>query len=79
MSVLEIIAGVLLILCSVTITLLVLSQESKGKGLSAVIGGGMMEETRSRFGNSIMARYTKYAAIGLFVLAIAVNLINVLM
>lgn len=79
MSVLEIIAGILLILASAAIVLLVLSQESKGNGLSGVIGGGMAEDTRSRFGSSAIVRYTKYAAIALFVLTIAVGLINVLM
>ena len=60
------------------IAALVLMQESKGNGLSGVIGGGMAEDTRGRFGSSVMVRYTKYGAIAFFVLAIVVGVFNVL-
>ena len=40
MGVLEIISGVLLILCSIAIIVMVLFQESKGNGLSGAIAGG---------------------------------------
>ncbi len=51
MGVLEIISGVLLILCSIAIIVMVLFQESKGNGLSGAIAGGEMmgNEGRSRF------------------------------
>ena len=42
MGVLEIISGVLLILCSIAIIVMVLFQESKGNGLSGAIAGGEM-------------------------------------
>ena len=42
MGVLEIVSGVLLILCSLAILVMVLLQDSKGRGLSGVIGGGEM-------------------------------------
>ena len=50
MGVLEIISGVLLILCSIAIIVMVLFQESKGNGLSGAIAGGEMmgNEGRSR-------------------------------
>ena len=50
MTILEIISGVLLILCSIAIIVMVLFQESKGNGLSGAIAGGEMmgNEGRSR-------------------------------
>ncbi|MEG0769472.1 MAG: preprotein translocase subunit SecG [Ruthenibacterium sp.] len=77
MGVLEIISGVLLILCSIAIILMVLFQESKGNGLSGVIGGGEMMENGGRSSNSMLAKYTKYAAIGFFVLAILVSVVSI--
>ena len=78
MSVLEIISGVLLIFCSLVIILLVLGQEAKGRGLSGVIGGGeMVEDNRGRFGSSRLAKYTKYAGVAFFVLAVVVGAFSV--
>ena len=70
MGVLEIISGVLLILCSIAIIVMVLFQESKGNGLSGAIAGGEMmgNEGRSRSSN---------AAIVFFVLAILVGVISI--
>lgn len=76
MSVLEIVSGAVLILCSIAIVLMVLLQESKGDGLSGVISGGEMMENNSRSTNSVLAKYTKYAAIAFFVVALAVCLIS---
>ena len=75
MGVLEIISGVLLILCSIAIIVMVLFQESKGNGLSGAIAGG--SEGRSRSSNAMLAKYTKYAAIVFFVLAILVGVISI--
>ena len=79
MGVLEIISGVLLILCSIAIIVMVLFQESKGNGLSGAIAGGEMmgNEGRSRSSNAMLAKYTKYAAIVFFVLAILVGVISI--
>lgn len=78
MSVLEIVFGVLLILCSIAIILMVLFQESKGRGLSGVIGGGENGEN-SRTPNALLAKLTRYAAIAFFVLAITVSIISAAM
>lgn len=80
MSVLEIVSGVLLILASIVIVILVLLQDSKGNGLAGVIGGGemMMMDGRSRTPSGIMVKYTKIAAVVLFVLTIGVNVISAL-
>lgn len=78
MSVIEIVSSVLLLLSGIAIILFVLAQESKGRGLSGVMGSGeMVEDNRSRFGGSLLAKYTKYAGIVFFVLAILVNIGNV--
>lgn len=79
MGALEIVSGVLLILCSIAIIVLVLFQESKGSGLSGAIAGGEMmgSEGRSRSSGAVLAKYTKYAAIAFFVLAILVCVISV--
>ena len=80
MTILEIISGVLLILASIAIVILVLLQDSKGNGLAGVIGGGemMMMAGRSRTPSSLMVKYTKVAAVVLFVLTIGVNVISAL-
>lgn len=78
MSTMEIISGILLILASVVVIFVVLSQESKGKGLSGVITGTemMSGETRSHTKDARLARMTKVVAIIFVVLTILVNLFN---
>lgn len=79
MGVLEIVSGVLLILCSVVIIVMVLFQDSRGSGLSSAITGSEMmgNEGRSRSSNAILAKYTRYAAIVFFVLAVLVGVISI--
>lgn len=78
MGIFEIIGGVLLILCCIGLIFLVLSQESKGRGLSGVIGGGeMVEDNRGRMGSSVLAKYTKYAGAAFFVLAVLVSVFSI--
>ncbi len=77
MSVFEIVSGVLLILSSIVIILLVLMQESKGRGLSGVIGGGEMNDARGNSPSSKLEKFTKIAAIAFFILAIGVGIVSV--
>ncbi|MEG0179117.1 MAG: preprotein translocase subunit SecG [Oscillospiraceae bacterium] len=79
MGIFEIISAVLLLISSVFIILMVLSQESKGNGLSGAIGGGemMQGEGRSRNKDAILAKYTKYAAIVFFVATILVSVFSI--
>ncbi len=75
MSIFEIIAGVILILACVVVIGIVLSQESKGQGLSSVITGTEMMSGESRV-HSKEARKTKITRIAdvvLFVLTMVVN------
>ena len=72
MSIFEIIGSVVLIVTCIFITLLVLKQESKGRGLStAIMGGPMNDDTHGRMTQSAkLAVATRYAGIVLFVLSI---------
>lgn len=80
MTVIEIIFAILLILACVFIVLVVLMQESK-QGMSNVISGGSsdnyFQKNSGRTKEAKLARATKIAAVILFVVAIAVNLITV--
>lgn len=80
MTVLEIVSGVLLIIACVFIIFIVLSQESKGQGLSGVITGTemMSGESRSRSREARMTRATRIAAAIFLVLAILTNVSSVL-
>lgn len=79
MSAIEIVAGVLMILSSIFIIGIVLSQESKGQGLSGVITGTemMSGESRTRSKEARTHRATKIAAIVFFALTILVNVVSI--
>lgn len=80
MSVLEIIFAILLILSCVFIIAVVLMQESK-QGMSNVISGGnsdnYFQKNSGRTKEAKLGRATKIAAVIVFIVAIAVNLITV--
>ncbi len=80
MGPLEIAAGVAVIIASIIIVFIVLSQESKGQGLSSVITGTemMSNESRARSKEARQSRATKIAAVVFFVLIILVNVFSVL-
>ena len=74
MGILEIIAGVLLIVCSVVIVLLVLAQEAKTSGMTAIAGGSdVYGDMQSRTADAKIAKVTKFAGIAFFVLVILVS------
>ncbi len=82
MSVLEIISGVLLLLSCIIIILIVMFQESKSNMTGVVTGGAsdsFYAKNRGRTLSGIMQRFTKVAAIILFVVTLAVNAINIWM
>lgn len=78
MTGLEIVAGIILIVVCLTVIAVVLSQESKGQGLSGVITGTemMSGESRNRSKESRQANVTRIAAVILFVVTIGVNLVS---
>ena len=76
MGSLEIIAGVLLILCCVVVALLVLAQNPKTSGMSAMTGGSeVYSDMQTRTADSKLAKLTKYAGVAFFVMVIAVSAI----
>ena len=79
MSILEIIAGVLLIVCGVIIIMLVMSQQAKTSGMSAMTGGSeVYGEMQSRTADAKLAKLTKFVAIAFGVLTVIVNAIALL-
>ena len=80
MTIIEIISAILLILSCVFIIAVVLMQESK-QGMSNVISGGSsdnyFQKNSGRTKEAKLSRATKIAAVVVFVVAIAVNLISV--
>lgn len=80
MGPLEIAAGVAVIIASIVIVFIVLSQESKGQGLSSVITGTemMSNESRARSKEARQSRATKVAGIVFFVLIVLVNVFSVI-
>ncbi|MBQ9382833.1 MAG: preprotein translocase subunit SecG [Ruminiclostridium sp.] len=80
MSVIEIVFAILLIVACIFIVAVVLMQESK-QGMSNVITGGSTDnyyqKNSGRTREAKLARATKIAAVLVFIIAIAVNLISV--
>lgn len=75
MSVFEIIFAVLLLILSVAIILVVLLQEGNQKNMGVVTGGAdtFLSKNKARSANAFLARWTKYIAVGFFVLVIVAN------
>ena len=79
MGIVEIIAGVLLILASVLIIVLVLVQESKDEGLTSAIGGGANDSFfEKNMGRTRAARLTKITRIVAIVFAVVTLAVNIL-
>ncbi len=76
MSILEVIAGFMLIFCGVVITLLVMAQQAKG-GMGTMGGADMYADMSTRSADAKMAQVTQYAGIAFFVLALAVSAISI--
>lgn len=79
MSVMEIVAGSVLLLVSLILVLIVLSMESKDQGLTSAIGGGYNESFYGKNGaNTKEAKLSKIArvcAVFLFIVTLAVNIV----
>ena len=75
MSVGEIILGIILMIFSVGITIIVLMQEGHEQNVGVVTGGAdtFLSKNQARSVDSFLARWTKFIAIGFFVLVIVIN------
>ena len=71
----EIIFAIALLLFSVAIILVVLLQEGNQKNLGAVTGGAdtFLSKNKARSVDAFLARWTKFIAIGFFVLVLVAN------
>lgn len=77
-SIIEIVFGVILILFSVSLIAVVLFQEGHQQNLESVTGVNndtFLSKNRSRSINAFLERWTKFIAIGFFVIVVAVNAI----
>ena len=74
----QIFLGIVTIVTSLTITVLVVLQESKSQGLSGVIAGGaenLFGKTKGRSFEDKLVKYTKYATGFFFVLTLGTTLL----
>lgn len=79
MGTIEIIAGAVLILCSIIVVLIVLAQDSKDDGLTSAIGGGynssFYENNMARTKDAKLSRFTKVSAVLIILVTLALNVI----
>lgn len=75
MTVGEIILGVILIIFSIGITIIVLMQEGHQQNVGVITGGAdtFLSKNEARSVDAFLARWTKFIAIGFFVLVIIIN------
>lgn len=79
LSTIEIIFGVIIILFSVSIILVVLFQEGRQQNMGAIGGGAadtFLAKNRSRSVDSFLERWTKFIAIGFFLLIVIANAVS---
>lgn len=79
MSVWMIIIGIATIVFSLVIIAVILLQQSRRSGIGAISGGAdtFLSKNKARTVDAILGRWTKFIAIGFFVLAIAADIIVV--
>ncbi|MBO5253938.1 MAG: preprotein translocase subunit SecG [Clostridia bacterium] len=77
MGVLEVIFGIILLLFSIAIILVVLLQEGHQQNLGSITGGAdtFLAKNQARSIDAFLARWTKFIALGFFVLVIVINMI----
>jgi len=77
MGTLEIVFGVILLVFSIAIILVVLLQEGHQKNVGIVTGGAdtFLSKNKARSVDAFLARWTKFIAVGFFVLVIAMNIV----
>lgn len=78
MDIFEIIIGVLVLLVSLLIIGVVVLQQGRRSGVSGAISGGadtFLSKNQARTLDATLARWTKFVAIGFFVLVIVANAI----
>ena len=77
MQVYEIVFGIVLLVFALAIILVVLLQEGSQKNMGVVTGGAdtFLSKNKARSVDAFLSRWTKFIAIGFFILVIAVNIV----
>ena len=77
MGVLEVIFGIILLLFSIAIIMVVLLQEGHQQNLGSITGGAdtFLAKNQARSIDAFLARWTKFIALGFFVLVIVINMV----
>lgn len=78
MEVLQIIVGALVLVLSIVIIFVVVLQEGHRSGINGAISGGadtFLSKNKARTFDAFLARWTKWIAVGFFVLTIVANVI----
>ena len=81
MNVWQIIGGIFMIIASLLVIFVIILQQGRRAGGAGVITGGadtFLSKNKSRTMDATLARWTKYLAIGFFVLTIVMNVIGAL-
>lgn len=79
MNAIEIIGGIIILVCAVLITLMVMFQEGKGGGLNALSGSNessYLGKNKNRSLQATLVRSTKYIGIVFVVVTLAVYFIS---
>ncbi len=77
MGALETIFGIVLLLFSIAIIIVVLLQEGHQASLGSITGGAdtFLAKNKARSVDAFLSRWTKFIALGFFVLVIVINVI----
>ena len=77
MGALETIFGIVLLLFSIAIIIVVLLQEGQQASLGSITGGAdtFLSKNKARSVDAFLSRWTKFIALGFFVLVIVINVI----
>ena len=77
MGAVEIIFGIVLLLFALAIIIVVLLQEGHHQILGSITGGAytLISKNKARSMDAFLARWTKFIAIGFFVLVLVINII----
>lgn len=75
MGVIQIVLGIVLLVFSIAIILVVLLQEGSQKNVGVISGGAdtFLSRNKARSVDAFLARWTKFIAVGFFLLVIVVN------
>ena len=70
--------GALVLVAAIALIIVVILQEGNSKGVGVVSGGAdsFFSKNKARSVDSLLHRFTKFFAIGFFVLVLAINVIS---